>query len=60
MLIAGTKNNWQDADYVLAIFGKTIRSARKEYLAYVESGMNQGRRPELVGGGWVRSLGGVA
>ena len=56
--MAGNKNNWQDADYVLSIFGKTVRSARKQYLAYVESAMKQGRRPELVGGGLIRSLGG--
>ncbi len=56
--MARNKNNWQDVNYVLSIFGETARSARKKYLAYMESGMNQGRRPELVGGGLVRSLGG--
>lgn len=58
VLTAGSKDNWQDADYVLSFFGNTIRSARKKYLAYVKEGMNQGRRPELVGGGLIRSLGG--
>ncbi len=58
ILMAGSKSNWQDVNYVLSIFGETVRSARKKYLAYVESGMNQGRRPELVGGGLVRSPGG--
>ena len=58
VLAAGNKKNWQDTNYVLSFFGETIRSARKQYLAYVESGMNQGRRPELVGGGLIRSLGG--
>jgi len=57
-LALGNKNSWQDASYVLSYFGDSLRSARKKYLAYVESGMNQGRRPELVGGGLVRSLGG--
>ena len=57
-LAVGNKNTWQDASYVLSYFGDSVRSARKKYLAYVESGMNQGRRPELVGGGLVRSLGG--
>ena len=42
---------------MLSYFGDSVRSARKKYLAYVESGMNQGRRPELVGGGLDRSLG---
>ena len=58
VLTAGNKNNWQDVNYVLSFFAETIRSARKKYLAYVERGMNQGRRPELVGGGLIRSLGG--
>ena len=57
-LAVGNKNSWQDASYVLSCFGDSLRSARKKYLAYVESGMKQGRRPELVGGGLVRSLGG--
>lgn len=52
------KNSWQDAGYVLSYFGDSLRVARKKYLAYVETGMSQGRRPELVGGGLVRSLGG--
>jgi hypothetical protein len=38
-------------------FGASENS-RKNYLAYVEKGLAQGRRPELVGGGLIRSLGG--
>ena len=49
---------WQDTDYVLRFFGKTIRSARKSYLAFVSKGLAMGRRPDLVGGGLIRSLGG--
>ena len=44
--------------YVLSFFGKSLREARKRYLQYVESGIQQGRRPGLVGGGLIRSLGG--
>ena len=25
---------------------------------YMKAGLNQGNQPELVGGGWIRSLGG--
>ena len=57
-LAVGNKNSWRNASYVLSYFVDSVRSARKKYLAYVESGMNQGRRPEIVGGGLVRSLGG--
>jgi REP element-mobilizing transposase RayT len=31
--------------------------SRKAYLSYVKKGIDQGRRPELTGGGLVRSLG---
>ena len=44
-------------EYVLSLFGS--RRVRKEnYLKYVQEGVKAGRRPELVGGGLVRSLGG--
>jgi REP element-mobilizing transposase RayT len=52
------KRQWQDVEYVLGFFSKNIPGARKEYLAYVEKGIDMGRRPELVGGGLIRSLGG--
>ncbi len=51
---------WQDDQYVLSYFGKTTGTARKRYFAYVKAGISQGRRPELVGGGLIRSLGGWA
>lgn len=52
------KRPWQNRRYVLSLFGKSVREALKRYLQYVESGVDQGRRPELVGGGLIRSLGG--
>jgi putative transposase len=58
VLIGKTKRDWQDAKYVLSYFGKNVREARRAYLAYVRAGVGQGRRPELVGGGLIRSLGG--
>ena len=42
----------------MSFFGKSVREARKRYLQYMEAGIEQGRRPELVGGGLIRSLGG--
>lgn len=50
--------DWQQAGYVLALFGKGIAKARRNYEQYVEQGIEQGRRPELVGGGLIRSMGG--
>lgn len=57
-LIGKKKNNWQDRNYVLKWFGKGKREAIKAYRDYVQKGVDKGRRPELVGGGLVRSKGG--
>jgi putative transposase len=59
-LMGQVQYEWQDTKYVLAYFGKTLKNARKEYLVYVKEGIDKGRRPELVGGGLIRSLGGWA
>ncbi|WP_459903873.1 transposase [Desulfosarcina cetonica] len=58
-LLAGAGDcSWQEGDYVLGYFGKRVSAARKAYQDYVSAGMTIGRRPELVGGGLVRSMGG--
>jgi len=56
-LVGKIDRKWQDCEYVLSCFGNG-RQAQKNYLRYVEKGIPQGRRPELVGGGLIRSLGG--
>jgi putative transposase len=53
------KRNWQDTVCILSFFGNT-RSAKSNYLRFVEQAIARGRRPELVGGGLIRSLGGWA
>lgn len=57
-LVGRKKRPWQGVDYVLGYFGETLNRARKEYCSYMESGLGQGRRSELTGGGLIRSLGG--
>lgn len=57
-LMGVVQRKWQGTDYVLAFFGKKIREACLEYRTYMEEGLHQGHRDELVGGGLVRSLGG--
>jgi hypothetical protein len=47
---------WQDCRYILSQIGGSLKRAREAYLNFVEEGVSQGRRPELVGGGLVRSL----
>jgi len=43
---------------VLGYFGKNLKEARRSYRKFVEKGIKQGRRPELQGGGLIRSSGG--
>jgi hypothetical protein len=43
---------------VLIHFGDTVREARRRYRQFVKEGVDQGSRPELQGGGLVRSAGG--
>lgn len=54
------KNKWQDTDYVLGLFGKKEAGARGEYSRFVRKGIEQGSRPDLTGGGLLRSHGGWA
>ncbi|MFC1829001.1 transposase [Thermodesulfobacteriota bacterium] len=56
-LVGKVKRGWQNIEYVLSFFGDSENS-RKNYSRYVKKGIEQGRRPELVGGGLIRSMGG--
>ena len=56
-LLGNKKREWQSTEYVLSYFGSK-KECRKNYYKYVKEGIAAGRRPELVGGGLVRSLGG--
>jgi REP element-mobilizing transposase RayT len=49
---------WQNIDHVLMLFADQRSLARHGYRQFVEKGLNAGRRPELTGGGLVRSCGG--
>ncbi len=58
VLVGEVGNDWQDKDTVLAYFGKRRKEAVKHYGNFIKDGLTQGRRPELTGGGLVRSSGG--
>jgi hypothetical protein len=56
-ILGRVRRDWQDIDTVLGYFGKG-RKAVEKYEQYVSEGIPLGKRPELVGGGLIRSLGG--
>ena len=57
-LMGKRESQWQDTDYILRLFAKTAATARRRYLRFVAEGVAQGRRPDLIGGGLIRSAGG--
>jgi len=58
VIVGKIQYNWQNRDEVLKWFGKKQGEAKNAYRNYVKKGIAKGRRPELVGGGLIRSLGG--
>ncbi len=60
VLLGQRKNDWQDTGYVFQRFGKRLSDARRKYRRFVELGAGLGKKPELTGGGLVRSAGGWA
>jgi hypothetical protein len=58
VIMGRRRHEWQDRDYVLSWFGRWQAEATTAYRRYVQEGIEDGRRPELVGGGLIRSLGG--
>ncbi|MDQ1334349.1 MAG: REP-associated tyrosine transposase [Thermodesulfobacteriota bacterium] len=49
---------WQDTEYVLGLFGKSLKEARRHLEKYVTQWALKGRCSELTGGGLIRSSGG--
>jgi putative transposase len=52
-ILGRRERKWQDTVYVVRWFG-----SKEGYREFVKGGIGQGRRPELVGGGLIRSQGG--
>jgi REP element-mobilizing transposase RayT len=57
-IMGRVKREWQDTDTLLAYFDKRRKMAIERYEGFLREGIGQGKRPELVGGGLIRSLGG--
>lgn len=58
VILGQRRHDWQDRRHVLSWFGSREAEAVRAYQEYMEEGIALGRRPELVGGGLIRSLGG--
>jgi len=59
-LMGKPTREWQSTEYVLGLFGNRLGSSRRSYVAFVKKGIDEGKRPDLTGGGLVRSAGGWA
>ncbi len=57
-LLGRVARPWQATREVLGRFAASPKRAREAYRSFVEAGKAHGQRPELQGGGLVRSLGG--
>ncbi len=57
-LLGRIPRGWQDVRTVLAQFGPRTTRARRAYRRFVAAGIPLGHRPELQGGGLIRSIGG--
>lgn len=57
-LVGRLSRPWQETDEVLSRFGEKRSQAIKAYREFVAEGLHQGHRPDLMGGGLARSVGG--
>ncbi len=52
------RSPWQNVSAVLSFFGNKSNEARNKYKQFLEKGIGLGKRPDLTGGGLIRSTGG--
>jgi putative transposase len=58
VIMGRKKREWQDAAFVWSLFHEKQAIARRAYYAFVAKGIALGKRPDLIGGGLIRSAGG--
>jgi len=58
VLMGKKKHDWQDTEYILKLYDSKHSISRRRYREFVKNGIAKGRRPDLVGGGLIRSAGG--
>jgi len=57
-LLGKHTRDWQDTETVLRRFSHKRSVARQRYHRFIQKGLTQGKRDDLIGGGLVRSAGG--
>ena len=57
-LLGHKQHAFQDANTILSLFDQNHSAARKKYRTYVQKAIERGHRPDLIGGGLIRSAGG--
>lgn len=55
-LMGRDKVSWQKSEEVLGYFSEKLRKARLGYRRFMVDGIDQGRRPDLTGGGFMRRM----
>lgn len=58
VIMGKKKKDWQDDAYVLKMFHNKRSTAQHRYKNFVQKGIREGKRPDLTGGGLIRSSGG--
>jgi len=58
VIMGNIRHEWQESDTILSYFGKRRKKAIEKYEDFIKRGIHEGHRPDLVGGGLIRSLGG--
>ena len=58
LIVKGADLPWMGVTEVLSQFGSEVKRSIMRYREFMEAGWDQGRKPELVGGGLIRSFGG--
>ncbi len=57
-IVGKVQRDWQEREYVLNQFGRREKRSIEVYRRFMQEGKGLGSRPELEGGGLIRSLGG--
>ena len=58
LVMGAEEYTWMDQGYLLSQFAGAKRGAMRGYWEFIRDGLAEGRRPELTGGGLIRSRGG--